>query len=229
MRRFEDGRTWRLQDSFSADGNYLVSFYSNVVVEHTGEMLWVPPAVYKSSCIIDVEYFPFDGEYSDGGWKREKEILSLQSRCAPSHLARGRSKRKKYRYPTSWEGSRWLILFFVDFHTIALISEQLPVSQKTLKADVLLPGVQELHYRWNWTTTLLAAYGMSWRFPVYLSKIDLKFLIRLGFEGSAQFFDFSFQSWETTKKPTLSELRMLQAVALLSLVDKLQRVSCSYW
>uniref|UniRef100_A0A0K0DHB1 Neur_chan_LBD domain-containing protein n=1 Tax=Angiostrongylus cantonensis TaxID=6313 RepID=A0A0K0DHB1_ANGCA len=46
----------------NADGNYLVSFYSNVVVEHTGEMLWVPPAVYKSSCIIDVEYFPFDGE-----------------------------------------------------------------------------------------------------------------------------------------------------------------------
>ncbi|PIC18837.1 hypothetical protein B9Z55_024590 [Caenorhabditis nigoni] len=45
----------------NADGNYLVSFYSNVVVEHTGDMLWVPPAVYKSSCLIDVEFFPFDG------------------------------------------------------------------------------------------------------------------------------------------------------------------------
>ncbi|CAD5208935.1 unnamed protein product [Bursaphelenchus xylophilus] len=44
----------------NADGNYEVSFYSNVVVEHTGEMLWVPPAIYKSSCTIDVEFFPFD-------------------------------------------------------------------------------------------------------------------------------------------------------------------------
>lgn len=49
----------------SADGNYEVSFYSNVVVEHTGDMLWVPPAIYKSSCTIDVEFFPFDGLFQE--------------------------------------------------------------------------------------------------------------------------------------------------------------------
>lgn len=32
----------------------------NVVINYKGEMLWVPPAIYKSSCIIDVEFFPFD-------------------------------------------------------------------------------------------------------------------------------------------------------------------------
>ncbi|CAJ0580277.1 unnamed protein product, partial [Mesorhabditis spiculigera] len=44
----------------NADGHFEVSFMCNVVIENNGSMLWVPPAIYKSSCIIDVEYFPFD-------------------------------------------------------------------------------------------------------------------------------------------------------------------------
>ena len=44
----------------SADGRYEVSYKSNVVLSYTGEILWIPPAIYKSSCTIDVEYFPFD-------------------------------------------------------------------------------------------------------------------------------------------------------------------------
>ncbi|KJH47826.1 Cation transporter family protein [Dictyocaulus viviparus] len=64
----------------NADGNYLVSFYSNVVVEYTGEMLWVPPAVYKSSCIIDVEYFPFDEQVCSltfGSWTFKKDEVQI--------------------------------------------------------------------------------------------------------------------------------------------------------
>ncbi|KAK6039362.1 Neurotransmitter-gated ion-channel ligand binding domain protein [Cooperia oncophora] len=33
----------------NADGNYEVSFMCNVVINHLGDMLWVPPAIYKSS------------------------------------------------------------------------------------------------------------------------------------------------------------------------------------
>ncbi|TKR69550.1 hypothetical protein L596_021694 [Steinernema carpocapsae] len=44
----------------NADGNYEVSYHSNVVVDYHGDVMWVPPAIYKSSCRIDVEYFPFD-------------------------------------------------------------------------------------------------------------------------------------------------------------------------
>ncbi|CAK5011391.1 unnamed protein product [Meloidogyne enterolobii] len=36
----------------NADGNYEVSYMSNVVIQYNGDMLWVPPAIYKSSCII---------------------------------------------------------------------------------------------------------------------------------------------------------------------------------
>ncbi|KAH7731197.1 Protein ACR-3 [Aphelenchoides avenae] len=65
----------------NADGNYEVSYYSNVVVEHTGEMLWVPPAIYKSSCTIDVEFFPFDEQTCSmvfGSWTFNKDEVTLK-------------------------------------------------------------------------------------------------------------------------------------------------------
>uniref|UniRef100_A0A1I7W6G7 Neur_chan_LBD domain-containing protein n=1 Tax=Heterorhabditis bacteriophora TaxID=37862 RepID=A0A1I7W6G7_HETBA len=43
----------------NADGNYEVSFMCNVVINHLGEMLWVPPAIYKSSCIIVHNHFHY--------------------------------------------------------------------------------------------------------------------------------------------------------------------------
>jgi len=46
----------------SIDGNYEVSLKSKVTVMHTGEVYWIPPAIYKSSCRIDVKYFPFDSQ-----------------------------------------------------------------------------------------------------------------------------------------------------------------------
>ncbi|TRY56902.1 hypothetical protein DNTS_031027 [Danionella cerebrum] len=44
----------------NADGTYEVSFYSNAVVSNNGEVAWLPPAIYKSACKIEVRNFPFD-------------------------------------------------------------------------------------------------------------------------------------------------------------------------
>jgi nicotinic acetylcholine receptor len=41
----------------NADGNYEVSYRSNVLVDHDGNVTWVPPAIYKSSCKIGL-FFP---------------------------------------------------------------------------------------------------------------------------------------------------------------------------
>ncbi|KAF7403194.1 hypothetical protein HZH68_005988 [Vespula germanica] len=44
----------------NADGNYEVTLMTKATLKYTGEVFWKPPAIYKSSCEINVEYFPFD-------------------------------------------------------------------------------------------------------------------------------------------------------------------------
>ncbi|KAL9893029.1 acetylcholine receptor subunit alpha-like isoform X2 [Glossina fuscipes] len=44
----------------NADGHYEVTLMTKATVHNNGLVIWQPPAVYKSSCSIDVEYFPYD-------------------------------------------------------------------------------------------------------------------------------------------------------------------------
>ncbi|XP_072904748.1 neuronal acetylcholine receptor subunit beta-2-like [Hemitrygon akajei] len=44
----------------NADGTYEVSLYTNAVVYSNGDIFWLPPAIYKSACRIEVKHFPFD-------------------------------------------------------------------------------------------------------------------------------------------------------------------------
>ncbi|XP_036354785.1 acetylcholine receptor subunit beta-like 1 [Octopus sinensis] len=64
----------------TADGNYEPSFMSNVVIYNTGLILWVPPAIYKSSCTIDVSFFPFDQQICEmkfGSWTYNPDELDF--------------------------------------------------------------------------------------------------------------------------------------------------------
>ncbi|XP_072111288.1 acetylcholine receptor subunit delta isoform X1 [Mobula birostris] len=42
------------------DGQYNVAFFCNVLVHPDGLVTWLPPAIFRSSCFINVLYFPFD-------------------------------------------------------------------------------------------------------------------------------------------------------------------------
>lgn len=44
----------------NADGDYIVKTMTKAILHHDGKVLWNPPAIFKSSCEIDVEFFPFD-------------------------------------------------------------------------------------------------------------------------------------------------------------------------
>lgn len=73
----------------SADGHYEVTLMTKATVHSNGLVIWQPPAVYKSSCSIDVEYFPYDvqtcilklGSWTYDGFKVLIFLLFLLFNC----------------------------------------------------------------------------------------------------------------------------------------------------
>ena len=55
---------------------------TKAILHHTGKVVWKPPAIYKSFCEIDVEYFPFDEQtcfMKFGSWTYGKDE---EQKCA---------------------------------------------------------------------------------------------------------------------------------------------------
>ena len=44
----------------SADGKYEITLMTRANISFDGKVIWEPPAIFKSSCTINVEFFPFD-------------------------------------------------------------------------------------------------------------------------------------------------------------------------
>ncbi|XP_059159995.1 acetylcholine receptor subunit beta-like 1 [Physella acuta] len=62
----------------NANGNFEVTYKSNCVLYSTSEVHWIPPAIYHSSCSIDVKYFPFDQQVCEmkfGSWTHKGKAL----------------------------------------------------------------------------------------------------------------------------------------------------------
>ncbi|GFN80393.1 non-alpha nicotinic acetylcholine receptor subunit [Plakobranchus ocellatus] len=62
----------------NADGNFEVTYKSNCVLYANSEVHWIPPAIYHSSCSIDVRYFPFDQQTCEmkfGSWTHKGKAL----------------------------------------------------------------------------------------------------------------------------------------------------------
>lgn len=56
---------------FSADEGFDGTYHTNIVVKHNGSCLYVPPGIFKSTCKIDITWFPFDDQHCDmkfGSW-----------------------------------------------------------------------------------------------------------------------------------------------------------------
>ncbi|KAK3797556.1 hypothetical protein RRG08_054586 [Elysia crispata] len=65
----------------NADGNFEVTYKSNCVLYSSGNVNWIPPAIYQSSCSIDVLYFPFDQQVCEmkfGSWTHKGNALTYK-------------------------------------------------------------------------------------------------------------------------------------------------------
>jgi nicotinic acetylcholine receptor len=83
----------------NADGNYEVTLMTKATLHHTGKVKWDPPAIYKSSCTIDVEFFPFDQQLCTlkfGSWTYDG--LQVDLKHIWTDLIPGRKHLDKLHY-----------------------------------------------------------------------------------------------------------------------------------
>lgn len=65
----------------NADGNYEARYKSNVLIHHDSGVEWIPPAIFQSTCKIDVTYFPFDQQRCEmifGSWTYTGNAVTLK-------------------------------------------------------------------------------------------------------------------------------------------------------
>ncbi|OXB55369.1 hypothetical protein ASZ78_002438, partial [Callipepla squamata] len=64
----------------NADGRFEGSLMTKAVVKYNGVVTWTPPASYKSSCMMDVTFFPFDRQNCSmkfGSWTYDGSMVDL--------------------------------------------------------------------------------------------------------------------------------------------------------
>uniref|UniRef100_A0A8C3AGE4 Cholinergic receptor, nicotinic, alpha 4b n=1 Tax=Cyclopterus lumpus TaxID=8103 RepID=A0A8C3AGE4_CYCLU len=85
----------------NADGDFAVTHLTKAHLFHDGRIKWMPPAIYKSSCSIDVTFFPFDQQSCKmkfGSWTYDRAKIDLISMA---------SDVDQIDY---WESGEWVIV-----------------------------------------------------------------------------------------------------------------------
>ncbi|KAI1889413.1 hypothetical protein AGOR_G00162620 [Albula goreensis] len=81
--RFPDDQIWKPDILLynSAQDRFDGTFHSKVLVQSSGSCAYVPPGILKSTCRIDVRWFPFDMQRCDlvfGSWTYNGFLLDMQ-------------------------------------------------------------------------------------------------------------------------------------------------------
>uniref|UniRef100_A0A3Q3WRQ5 Cholinergic receptor, nicotinic, alpha 10a n=1 Tax=Mola mola TaxID=94237 RepID=A0A3Q3WRQ5_MOLML len=74
----------------NADDHFTGSMDTNVVIRHDGQIMWDSPAITKSSCKVDVSFFPFDAQqcrFTYGSWTYNGNQLDILNALESADLA----------------------------------------------------------------------------------------------------------------------------------------------
>ncbi|KAM8974573.1 neuronal acetylcholine receptor subunit alpha-3-like [Pelodytes ibericus] len=85
----------------NAVGAFQVDDKAKALLKYTGDVTWIPPAIFKSSCRIDVTFFPFDYQNCTlkfGSWTYDKAKIDLVMIGSAINL-------KEF-----WESGEWVII-----------------------------------------------------------------------------------------------------------------------
>ncbi|XP_006860046.1 PREDICTED: neuronal acetylcholine receptor subunit beta-3 [Chrysochloris asiatica] len=115
----------------NADGRFEGSLMTKVIVKYNGTVIWTPPASYKSSCTMDVTFFPFDRQNCSmkfGSWTYDGTMVDLI-------LINENVDRKDFFDNGEWEilnakgmrGNRREGLYSYPFITYSFVLRRLPL------------------------------------------------------------------------------------------------------
>ncbi|XP_004855322.1 neuronal acetylcholine receptor subunit beta-3 isoform X2 [Heterocephalus glaber] len=115
----------------NADGRFEGSLMTKVIVKSNGTVTWTPPASYKSSCTMDVTFFPFDQQNCSmkfGSWTYDGTLVDLI-------LINENVDRKDFFDNGEWEilnakgmkGNRREGLYSYPFITYSFVLRRLPL------------------------------------------------------------------------------------------------------
>ncbi|XP_072833418.2 acetylcholine receptor subunit epsilon isoform X2 [Pogona vitticeps] len=117
------------------DGNFEVAYAANVLIYPGGYMYWLPPAIYRSTCSIEVTYFPFDWQNCSLVFRSQNyNAREVELFYGPDDLTREPTKNIVIDRAAFTENGEWAI-----HHRPARLSLA-PV------AGLEAPGFSEMHY-----------------------------------------------------------------------------------
>ncbi|XP_046881366.1 neuronal acetylcholine receptor subunit alpha-4-like [Hypomesus transpacificus] len=93
----------------NADGDFAVTHLTKAHLYHDGWIKWTPPAIYKSSCSMDVTFFPFDQQNCTmkfGSWTYDRAKIDLVSMASDVD-------QQDY-----WESGEWVLVSAVGNYNV---------------------------------------------------------------------------------------------------------------
>ncbi|XP_038059580.1 neuronal acetylcholine receptor subunit alpha-3-like [Patiria miniata] len=83
----------------TANGNFAADLINWATVKYDGTVHWNPPVIFRSSCLIDISYFPFDEQRCKmkfGTWTHDGSVVDLNPLTQ-------RVERENYRPNGEWD------------------------------------------------------------------------------------------------------------------------------